>query len=809
MSQSGAAALRSASAANENPQAKAVAGAARLAPLRLVYEALTAHLGRPLRVLEINCGQGFFALHLAAWGATVIGIDSEPGNITQAQNAARNYPGLAVQFLGIPMKAILDTVKPGDFDLVVDFFFQKWVYAYGFAWARTALRKIGEKSGAGLFGIDLAAVHTAAPENPDRLFDGFSCYSRLDDDHPPPLYFASNAVALQDGQCVPPGEHPPRDAFEDLYERHNGYRFRAPDDLAVTPLPIRRVLLIGTCLVSRWVDVVTNAHDGSTCDQVLFNLADMPPEPPQPVANYDFQVVQIPLRYILPDQKLFELAAAAPERCRAIFDETVEAMRHYLDAGLHWNKRDGLLAFVVNFFVPQQNPLGRLMPRYDLRNVVYFVEQLNMILARDVVRYKNAYYFDVDIIAASFGKKYIQDDGIYQSSHAGELSDFDYESDRDRLEPPLLVTRHYRSEAPAFMHACWADLVAAYRTIRQTDMVKLVAVDLDDTLWRGVLADTDTDNPWVLEGWPLGMIEALKCLKARGVLLAIVSKNEEDRVGQMWERVMGKLMKLEDFAVRKINRRPKAENLEEILRETNLLPRHAVFIDDNPVERAGIAAAFPDVRVLGSHIYYLRRVLLWAPETQVAALSDEAGRRTDMVQAQVAREEQRKRMSREEFLASLQTKVRLRRLDGVADEKFPRAFELLNKTNQFNTTGKRWTHEECAALFAAGGAFYTFDAEDRFTAYGLIGVIIVRGGTIEQMAMSCRVAGMDIEIAAMSGVIAALPGALTARVVETDANAMARDLFQRCGFSSMGNGVWAKAAGQPLPAPAHIELVVV
>src|ERR1700678_1305369 len=136
-----------------------------------------------------------------------------------------------------------------------------------------------------------------------------------------------------------------------------------------------------------------------------------------------------------------------------------------------------------------------------------------------------------------------------------------------------------------------------------------------------------------VEGWPLGVIEALQFLKKRGVLLAIVSRNDEARIVQVWDSIMPGRLRLDDFAIRKINWRPKVENLEDIIREVNILPRGVVFIDDNPVERAGVKAALPEVRVLGAHPYLIRRILLWAPEMQVGVVTEESARRTEMVQA--------------------------------------------------------------------------------------------------------------------------------------------------------------------------------
>src|SRR5437660_10773754 len=122
------------------------------------------------------------------------------------------------------------------------------------------------------------------------------------------------------------------------------------------------------------------------------------------------------------------------------------------------------------------------------------------------------------------------------------------------------------------------------------------------------------------------------------MLLAIMSKNDETLLRPVWQSVFRGRLGLEDFAIRKINWRPKAENFEDILAEANLLPRSVVYIDDNPVERASIKAAFPDVRVFGPNPLVWRRILLWSAETQVPTITAESAARTDMVRAQVERE---------------------------------------------------------------------------------------------------------------------------------------------------------------------------
>ena len=594
-----------------------------------------------------------------------------------------------------------------------------------------------------------------------------------------------------------------RRAYE-LRCARGGFSVRVPPHLHQTDLRPRRAMVVGSCLSEYLVDHFEREADGCPCDFVLVNhLSELSESPPQPISAYDFQFVQLALRRLLPDRTYLPLRYDDLPAHERLLEEARQRLPHIVAAAMRWNKEQGLLTFVANFMVPQQNPMGRFMPRYDLRNPVYMVERINQLLTEEVARYSNAHIVDVDQIAAGLGRAFIQDDSTDIIAHNNVL-DEEFLENRIEWVPP--VSELYAVRNAAFARAVWAEMLAMLRTIRQIDQVKLVAVDLDDTLWRGVAAE-DEDDQHRVEGWPLGIIEALQFLKKRGVLLAIVSKNDEARIAQRWDEIMQGRLELDDFAVRRINWRPKADNLDEIIREVNVLPRSVVFIDDNPVERAAVKAAHPDVLVLEAHPYLIRRILLWAPETQVVGITEESARRTEMVRAQVERETDRKRMSREEFLASLNVAVQMFEIAGTQDKKFPRALELINKTNQFNTTGRRWTRAECATAFARGTRFHAFEVQDRFTRYGLVGVAVVEEGRIDQFVMSCRVLGLDVEKAVVAALSARVQNGhdLTARLETTDANLPCRDLYDRCGFKQQGNN-WIKPQAFTVEAPPHVAL---
>jgi FkbH-like protein len=580
----------------------------------------------------------------------------------------------------------------------------------------------------------------------------------------------------------------------------DGAHFRVPRDLSRTPAELSAVLVLGECVGSWLADGAESI--GCMHDFLLINnYSVLPDSPPRPATDYDFQLVQLPLRSVLPEWDYLRLPFDDESAWQALLETSRSRLGQMIDSALRYNIESGLLTFVAGFLVPQQNPMGRLLHRNEPRNLVFLVESLNRDLADLLTTYGNSYFLDIDGIASGFGKRFIQDDLINASTHGAFLSDWDEERDTERIEPPKGITEYFDIRVDGFRDAVWAELLALYRTVRQLDQVKLVIVDLDDTLWRGVIAEQSDLDDDSIEGWPMGVIEALSFLKKRGILLGIISKNDESKVEGLWSAIFRGRLDLSDFVVRKINWQPKIDNLEEILHEVNLLSRNVVFIDDNPVERAAIQAAFPDVRVLGAELYQIRRILMWSPETQVPFVSAESARRTEMVHGQVEREKERKKVPRNEFLRDLKIRVRLFDITAVDDDRFPRCLELVNKTNQFNTSGQRRTSESCGTLFRSAGSFLAFEVSDRYTRYGIVGVIVLKrdsdGTHIEQFVMSCRVFGLDVEMAVLKAVVQREKTGrqVTAFLAKLSNNQPCWDVYQRVGLvEGAGDGLWVVPA---------------
>ena len=583
--------------------------------------------------------------------------------------------------------------------------------------------------------------------------------------------------------------------------------YHAPNGLSVTASHPKAVMLIGSCTLDSFPPVIQ--AQGTACDFFNVNHALVLPEaPPRLPSEYGFQIVQLPLRSLVPDIRLMRLSYDDIEGHHRLFEDAKAGMRYILDNLLHWTEKYGIPAFVMNFFLPQQNPYGRLFPRYDIRNLVHFVERLNQHLAELLDARPGTYLLDVDQLAAISGRRYIQDDSLCLFSHGALLSDYDTQYDESRLDgaPPRAHVQ-FQARHTAYIEDVWRESLAMHRTLARHDAIKLVVVDLDDTVWRGVPAEGDDIESHMTEGWPIGFVEALLYLKRRGILLAALSRNDDARIRALWDKLYGAKLLPEDFVSWQVSWRDKPERMQEILRQTNLLAGNVLFIDDNPRERAAMQAAFPGMRVFGPNPYEWRRLLLWSAETQVPALSEEAVRRTEMVQAQITRETERRSLSREEFLTGLGCSLKLFELQGSEDPKFRRALELINRTNQFNTTGQRWSGEELSAYLAAGGRIFAFEATDRFTRYGTVAIALLEGRMIRQFVMSCRVFGLDLEMAAISMVLdrSTEAGPARALLINTDANLPARDLWLKLGFHADGDAYLLPPEAR-IARPGHIGL---
>ena len=354
---------------------------------------------------------------------------------------------------------------------------------------------------------------------------------------------------------------------------------------------------------------------------------------------------------------------------------------------------------------------------------------------------------------------------------------------------------------------------------------KALVTDLDNTLWGGVLGE---DGLAGIVSGPQGggrshqeLQAALLELHARGILLAVCSKNDEAEAREALEQHPGLLVRPGHFAALRINWRSKPENLRAIAQELNIGTDALAFLDDDPVERERVRAELPEVAVLEPPPSPER----WAdavrdhPLFARLTLSEEDRQRQRHYAEQAAREGARREApSLEDFYRSLALEVRIERL---TPESAERAAQLTQKTNQFNLTTRRYTLPELRRLGESGEAqVFTARVLDCYGDSGLTGLAILRDTPsaveIDTFLLSCRVLGRGVETALLSFLLnrarAPFPRPLRGRFLPTRKNAPARDFFRDHGFRLEGEGpegaAWSADASVRVACPDWIRLTV-
>ena len=338
---------------------------------------------------------------------------------------------------------------------------------------------------------------------------------------------------------------------------------------------------------------------------------------------------------------------------------------------------------------------------------------------------------------------------------------------------------------------------------------KSLVLDLDNTLWGGVVGDDGVENIEIGQETSMGQVyaefqEYVKAQKDIGVMLNINSKNDYDNAAAGLNHPDG-VLKPEDFILIKANWEPKSRNIAAIADELNILPDSLVFVDDNPAERDIVGVQVPDVSVpeIGTPEKYIR-VLDHAGFFEVTSLSEDDRKRNEMYKANMERERQQQNFGDyREYLLSLEMKGTIRSFEPIY---MARIAQLTNKSNQFNLTTRRYTQNDIEQ-FAAGEEYITRygKLEDKFGDNGVVSVVIGRKDNAEKALhlelwlMSCRVLKRDMEYAMMDSVVRACQecgiGTIFGYYYPTAKNAMVKEFYAAMGFRKIReeadhNTVW-------------------
>jgi FkbH-like protein len=475
-------------------------------------------------------------------------------------------------------------------------------------------------------------------------------------------------------------------------------------------------------------------------------------------------------------------------------EDAVSALREWWKIAVHSFKCTVVQQAVLPIFRPL---LGNNEHRYPA-SPQSFVTKLNARI-RDLCDQEGVQILSIDSVAALDGISEWHDESLWHRS-------------KQEIHPR--VSHVYGDQVARLIAAIWG---RSY---------KCLVLDLDNTLWGGVIGDDGLAGIEIGQGSAVGEAHlafqryALR-LAQRGVILAVCSKNDEANAIEVFDRHPEMLLRREHIACFVANWNDKATNLRQIAKQLNIGVDSLVFVDDNPFERNLIRQELPDVAVpeLPDDPASYAACIAAAGYFEGLNITAEDEERTKLYRANVEREQLRESVTdMASYLASLRMELRY----GLfAQVDLSRIVQLINKTNQFNLTTRRYAAPEVQTMLNDRTVLpVQFRLLDRFGDNGIIALVIGKlndamGVDLDTWLMSCRVLGRHVEAAMLNVVVdrARQLGAvaLIGTYRPTAKNAMVKDHYLRLGFQQTGDvdgeTTWRMPLENFKEAPVPITIV--
>jgi len=368
--------------------------------------------------------------------------------------------------------------------------------------------------------------------------------------------------------------------------------------------------------------------------------------------------------------------------------------------------------------------------------------------------------------------------------------------------------------------AIYADHVMRLLSAARGRSRKCLILDLDNTVWGGVIGDDGLEGIKIAQGDATGeahlAVQRLALeLRSRGIVLAVSSKNTDAIARTAFRDHPDMLLREEHFAVFQANWNDKAANIKAIAQELSLGLDAMVFLDDNPAERALVRQLLPQVAVpeLPEDPAWYARTLSAAGYFESVAFSSEDRARAGMYEANAARSALKVQAGDlDTYLATLMMEIWFAPFDRVGRNRIS---QLINKSNQFNLTTRRYSEAEVAAAEEDPTVFtLQVRLSDRFGDNGMISVIVCRPGAardwhIDVWLMSCRVLGRKVELAVLGELVHCARAAgiefLIGTYRPTEKNGIVENHYAQLGFSQLaaesdGTTVWSLPTTTAIPA---------
>jgi FkbH-like protein len=362
---------------------------------------------------------------------------------------------------------------------------------------------------------------------------------------------------------------------------------------------------------------------------------------------------------------------------------------------------------------------------------------------------------------------------------------------------------HAKQEISPAAGPLYGDLLGRILAAQQGLSKKCLILDLDNTLWGGVIGDDGLEGIVLGNGSARGEAFAafqryVVDMAKRGIILAVCSKNDEEKALTPFTEHPEMILKREDIACFVANWTDKAANIRRIAQQLAIGLDSLVFVDDNPFERNLVRQELPMVAVpeLPASPALFARCLADAGYFESLAVTVEDRQRARQYQANAAREALvASATDIPAYLRSLDMKLQWRRFDVIG---LQRCVQLINKTNQFNLTTRRYSEDDIRAVMADKRALgLQFRLVDRFGDNGIIAIVIGRldaGGDLllDTWLMSCRVLGRQVEEAVLSVIVGQARRLGASQIYgeyrPTAKNTMVKDHYQRLGFTVLREG---------------------
>jgi len=459
-----------------------------------------------------------------------------------------------------------------------------------------------------------------------------------------------------------------------------------------------------------------------------------------------------------------DFADLAPEAAQAAAERVVRGYEQWIGAF----RKHSQAALIVHSLERPSSPSFGVLDHQSEAGQSGLIRQINRELRRIASEFRGVYTLDYDALVARQGGEHWHDE-------------------RKWLTARLPIAAGYLSH----MAREWMRFIVPLsgRT------AKVLVVDLDNTLWGGVIGEDGMAGIKVGAEYPGAAYQALQRalldLSRKGILLAVCSKNNLDDAMEALEKHPGMLVRAKHFAAMRINWTDKAQTLREIAAELNVGIDALAFLDDNPFEREQVRAALPEVTVIDlpkNPLEYASAVRNCAAFERLT-LSAEDQQRTEMYATQKQRAgAEQNFQSKEDFFRFLEQGAEL---EPVSNLTLARVAQLTQKTNQFNLTTRRYTETQIAEM-AKEPTWHIFSirVHDRFGDHGLVGVAITHDVgeqcEVDTFLLSCRVIGRTVETALLAHLAESASQRGRKRLVgwflPTKKNAPARDFYQQHGF---------------------------